>query len=229
MIGENNYTYEDLLNKTVDNICSNFDYRAEINFINNFLYDSLNTTNPSVKCSFEIAYDDFYIASNLEFLLTSLGYYANVSSKDNGNYVLFVSLKNEARKEALFNRICSNELTGQNSDELDILARGILDHTSYQVNIQIKEIVKEILVQIRDGIKAMPINERFEKEVLTYSNPNMSYINFISDMLTSYGFLVVNDNSYDAKQYTIKIYLSEEAYLERYGFQKSNPSLELNR
>jgi len=36
MISENNYTYEDVLNKLVDNICSDFDYRTEINYICNF-------------------------------------------------------------------------------------------------------------------------------------------------------------------------------------------------
>jgi len=205
-------SYEVLLDRLVDNRISLFDYKKEVDEINNAFKELLFSSSAVIEDpKITRKYSSINERNTMEKILKRIGYkpyYASLDDKD--KLTLEIYFDQDIVLAKIVDKVCDSTRVESNK----AIADSIMSDTYMRVNSIISSYIKEVLLAIRKQIKEEK-NNNFIHDYLYYTYLPVEMIPFseyIINTLNSYGFLAMTECVID--RYVIKVAISDKKYSE---------------
>lgn len=205
-------SYEVLLERLVDNKISLFDYKKEVDEINNAFKELLFSSSAVIEePKITRKYSSIKERNIMEKILKRIGYktyYASLDDRD--KFTLEIYFDSDKVLAKIVDKVCGNIEEESNK----AIADSIMSDTYMRVNSIISSYIKEVLLAIRKKITEEK-NDNLIHDYLYYTylpTEMVPFSEYIINTLNSYGFLAMTECVVD--RYVIKVKISDKKYSE---------------
>jgi len=223
---QENNILDNLINLTIKNHLSLFDYKKEIEEIDLEFRNLLSSSNPVEyptvirKYSFSEQTYAFVVTE----VLKKMGFLTHLYSGENDSHILEIQFDRKLVRYRLADRVYNSIVLGKSENEEDLITSNTLMATNSILNLEnnlalkVNTKLKEILLEIDQKIQNINIETVFQEEL--YSTKVLSnerdLFRYICEILNQYGFQTELYYQRESGYYIFMVWANEENFLNRY-------------
>ena len=235
---QENNILDNLINLTMKNHLSLFDYNKELEEIDlefRKLFSSSNPVEyPTVIRKYSSSEQTY--AFVVTEVLKKMGFLTRLYSGENDSHILEIELDRKLVRSRLADKVYNSIILGKSENEEDLITSNTLMATNSILNLEknlalkVNTKLKEILLEIDQKIQSINIETVFQEEL--YSTKVLSnesdLFRYICEVLNQYGFQTELYYQREFGDYIFMVWANEKDFLNRYKEKISDSGILLS-